>query len=185
MLFCTNLAGDVCHLALFQVQVKGTSWTSLLFSPTTSALSAAPLHGFSSNRYHSSPAVAGTLLLCSSEAMQDSADAAVPVQSLPFLGCISLLCEGRRSFPQAQRAHPGHGPPAHLQIPSAKCCFEVKFLLCFPSVPLPANSSCFIAFLCNQLFCSPGKNCLPSPSLPLPPLPSRSDATLPPITVFC
>lgn len=83
MLLCICLAGDMCHLALFQIQVKGTSWTVLPFSPTTSAHSTAPLLGFYSNRYHSCTAVAGTLLVCSSEAMQDSADAALPVQFLP------------------------------------------------------------------------------------------------------
>lgn len=37
--------------------------------------------------------------------------------------CVALLQEGRMYFPPAPRACPGHRPHAHLQIPSAKCCF--------------------------------------------------------------
>lgn len=97
MLSCTYLAGDMCHPTPFQIQVKGTSGTSLPSSPTISALSTALLHWFSSNMCHFCTAVAGILLLRSSEAMQDSADAAVPVQSLPFLGVC--VCCGRGGDP--------------------------------------------------------------------------------------
>lgn len=72
----------MCHPALSRMEVKGTSWTCLLFSPTILALSTAPLHWFSSSTYHFCSAVAGILLLYNSEAMQDSAVASLP-------GCVS------------------------------------------------------------------------------------------------
>lgn len=125
---------------------EGASCTPLPLSAAVSALPTAPLHWFSSNRCHPCTAVPGIPLLGSSVAVQDSAGDAVPLQSLPSLG-VHLLWEGRESFPQAQRAQPGHRPPAHLQTPSAKCCFQLEFLLCYPSVPLPDNSSYFIACL--------------------------------------
>lgn len=119
MLLCTYLAAFMYHQALFQIQVKGTSWTSLPPSPTISALSTVPLHWFSSNRYHSCTAVAGILLLCSSGAIQDSADADVLVQSHPFLG-VCVCCGRADPFPKLRGLIRDTG---HLQIPSAKCCF--------------------------------------------------------------
>lgn len=106
------------------------------------------------------------------------------VQMLLFLFLFLLGVGGDRILAPAQRAQPGHRPPAHLQMPSAKCCSQLKFLLCSSSVPLPDNSSYFIPCLCNQL-CRSGRNWLLSSFLAQPPLAPSSDAILPPIAVCC
>lgn len=67
------------------------------------------------------------------------------VQSFPSLG-VHLLWEMRESSLRAQRAQPGHRPPAHLHTPSAKWCFQLKFLLCSRSVPLSDNSELLYRF---------------------------------------
>lgn len=135
----------------------------------------APLHQFSSNNSHSSSAVAGILVLRSSETRADGADAAVPVQSLPFLG-VCACCGRGKSFPRTQRAHPGHGPPARLQIPSAKWCFQVKFLLCFPSLTTPATLSLFFAIHSSV---AQGEIALPSSPPPTAPSPFQQRCHLP------
>lgn len=154
----------------------------LYIPPTSSTPPGAPLHQFSSNKSHSSSAVAGILVLHSSETREDGADAAVPAQSLPFLG-VCACCGRGESFSTDSEGSPW----TRATCPSANAVREMVLPGEIPALlPLPDNSSYFIAFLCDQLFCSSGRNCLAFiPPLPQPPLPSSSDAIFPPITVFC
>lgn len=180
MLLCTYLAAFMCHQAFFQIQVKGTSWTSLPSSPTISALSTVPLHWFSSNRF---PAWL----------LQGSCCCVVlgqyrTAQMLMFLcshipSWVSVSAVGEQILSPSSEGSSGTQATCKYHLQNAVSRWNSRFTSPqFPSLPAPATLLLFFAINSPA---AQGKIMSLHPPFHISPLPSSSNAILPPITVFC